>query len=478
MSLDAITSRIREDSGADFAFILTRKGRLLTREAPPQMPEVGRATCVAAAREAVAIGAGMVERTLPREQLVPFGGAAPVDVFISPCGEAIVCVVLATWADAGAVGPALEAHIPELEALLRDGRAQRSDRKPTGRTIAPPAPAPPPDAIPPPRAASRPGATPVRSARERASSRPGGASPSAMPPPARTPGSRPRAPRSEAPASTPGTGKPPSARPRPLSGLVEMSKSGIRASDRMQDGPTIKVAPQAPRTPTPLPRQRARGPHSSEVPLGGRGSLPHIEVQEVALGRETMAAIEADGRARGSLPHIEVKEAFLGRDTMAAIDDDIDAEVRRALPSFEVGEEEMDAEALAALEQSDDGGLAPSARRRSSTPEIVVGSAILGRESLAEIDVERRLRLAEESGQPHADLRSTMPWAEDSGRPSAPPAPGHVGVARTAPAMPPRPEAAPPSTKKRKPDNSNVNMWRDALGDMLDGKAPRDPRKP
>lgn len=459
VSLDAITSRIREDSGADFAFILTRKGRLLTREAPPQMPELGRATCVAAAREAQAIGAGMVERTMPREQLVPFGGAAPVDVFISPCGEAIVCVVLATWADAGAVGPALEAHIPELEELLRGARAQRPESlagRKTGRTVAPPAPPPPPDAIPPPRATPRPSSSPpARPGRDRGSSRP----------------ARPRAARgSEAPASAPGTARPPSVRPRPLSGLVEMSKSGIRASDRMQDGPTIKVRePGGRRTPTPLPRTRARAPLSSEVPLGGRGSLPQIEVEEVALGRDTIAAIEAEGRARGSLPHIEVKEAFLGRETMAAIDEDIDDEARRALPSREVApslelaEEELDEEALAALDLEDDGEVA---QQRSMTPsEIVLSEALLGKESQAAIEAE----IAHAGG----DLRSTMPWSVDAAPDEAPTTPGRLGAS-----PPPLVAPAPSPVRKRKPDNSNVDLWRDALGEMLDGKTPRDPRKP
>jgi hypothetical protein len=420
VSLDAITSRIRQDAGADFAFILTRKGRLLTREAPPQMPEIGRTACVAAANEAIEAGASVAERTMPREHLVPFGGAAPVDVFVSPCGEAVVCVVLATWADASAVGPALDAHLPALAELLAEAKAQRSGRARTGRTVAPPAPPPPPDAIPPARATPLPQSRPNRPPRERAASRPSRAGR----PPASLAGREDSA--TGRPPASRGTGRP-SSRPRPLAGLVELSKGGVRASDRMQRGPTI-----AERTATPRPattpradssagpsRGAARLPFPSEVPRGGGGSLPHIDVGTAPLGRETIAAIEADGHARGSLPHIEVHDAMLGRETLAAIDADHDA--MRALtraPSIEV----------AAIE---------------------IGEAELGHESLAALEDEARLVTG------HGD-RSTQPWTEPRG-----------DAARAAPA----------GALGRVRKNSGVDLFREALGELLGDDAAGDDSK-
>jgi len=81
-ALDEVIDRIRDDAGADFAFVLTQRGRLVTKNAPRDMPEVGRAKLVGAAQALG--GPGKVgELTMPRADLVRFGGAAPVDVFVA-----------------------------------------------------------------------------------------------------------------------------------------------------------------------------------------------------------------------------------------------------------------------------------------------------------------------------------------------------------------------------------------------------------
>lgn len=482
MSLDAITSRLRQDAGADFAFILTRKGRLLTREAPPQMPEVGRASCVAAALEAIAGGLRLIERTMPREHLVPFGGAAPVDVFVAPVGEAIVCMVLATWADTGAVGPALDACVPELEALLASAKAQRAGgRVRTGRTVAPPAPPPPavvrsaPSSRPvsgvaltSPAAATR----PSRPARERASSRPARSARAAGTAAPRTPQAPPS---SSVPTSKPPPSRgakrpssersaPPSARPRPLAGLVELSRSGIRAHERMQDAPTIAVRPGS-LGPAGAP---ARGAFTSDVPLGGRGSLPQIDVGEAPLGRETIAAIQADGHARGSIPHIEVREAMLGRETLAAIDEDHDAMLALThAPSIEVGSVELREIELGESELGQDSLIAIEADAREGTP---AGSPLT---SAPDVQVDAIPAVDLGSVPPPGELeRTTQPWTE---------APDDTVRATRAAKLgrklaPPVVEATPidPAELRRRKQNSGVDLFREALGELLGDGNPGD----
>ncbi len=120
-TVEQIVEQIRSAAGGDFAFVLTRKGRLVTYRAPRDMPEDGRNRLVRAARPLLGTDR-IVSVTLPREELVPFGGAAPVDVYLGVAAEqAIVCVVMASWADMMRAGPALAAGLRSIEPLLRRG---------------------------------------------------------------------------------------------------------------------------------------------------------------------------------------------------------------------------------------------------------------------------------------------------------------------------------------------------------------------
>jgi hypothetical protein len=120
-TVEQIVEQIRSFSGADFAFVLTRKGRLVTHRAPREMPEEGRNRLVRTAKPLIGTY-GIAEITVPREDLVPYGGAAPVDVYMGVAAEqAIVCVVMATWADKMRVGPALAAGLKAIEPLLKRG---------------------------------------------------------------------------------------------------------------------------------------------------------------------------------------------------------------------------------------------------------------------------------------------------------------------------------------------------------------------
>lgn len=245
-SLDQIIDRIKLSSGADFAFVLTKKGRLVTHDAPRDMPEVGRARLVRAARS-LKEPFEVVEVTLPRLELVPYGGAAPVDVYVSVGADsAIVCVVMATWTDKTSVVPALQEGLPAIEAMLRHKRHRPS--------------APPP-------------AITVRS--------------SERPPPA-VPG-LPNV-RLPAPASV---------------GLVSLAGAVATASPSLARGPEISLGL------APLGRESMAAIEAEQK--------PDITIGVAPLGRESLAAIEADLK----LPELSIGVAPLGRESMAAIAEEL-----------------------------------------------------------------------------------------------------------------------------------------------------------
>jgi hypothetical protein len=250
-TVEQIVEQIRAGCGADFAFVLTRKGRLVTYRAPRDMPELGRNRLVRAARPIVGTDR-IIELTLAREELVPYGGAAPVDVYLGVAAEqAIVCVVMATWADKLRVAPELGAGLRTIEPLLRRGLPS-AGRK--GADVGP--------------AKGSPWVGDRRS------------HPTSMPP---------------APSA-----------------------------------PTRVVAPPAPRLPRPESFPEI---HVGEAQLGrlsmaairhdvaGSASSPEITFGEGELGRQSMVAVRRELLGTASAPDIVVTgEATLGRESLAAID--------------------------------------------------------------------------------------------------------------------------------------------------------------
>lgn len=137
-SLDHIIDRVCEASGADFAFVLTRRGRLATGKAPQDMPEAGRLEVVAIAESILKQRSTMRHNEMPRQALVPYGGAAPVDVYVAAREEAILCVVMATFTSQRRVGAAMAQGLIDLDALLESEGTKRSRRR--GTSVAPAAP--------------------------------------------------------------------------------------------------------------------------------------------------------------------------------------------------------------------------------------------------------------------------------------------------------------------------------------------------
>jgi hypothetical protein len=281
---DEVSDRTYVTAGADFAFVLTRRGRLVTRHAPRDMPQEGRSRIVEAAialRDSARFG----HLELPREDIVPYGGAAPVDIYFGIAPDALLCVVMPTWADSRDVLPALEAGVQALEQGAgeegRGGRKASSKRHPSRPRI---------EAVPP------------------SSRRPG---PDVREPPPST--RRPDPPSSSDPAAA----APSSAPPRKggaMAGLMALATAApIRSLARpaaLQNGARGQAEP---------PRQEAPS----------QGSMPEIRIGQATLGRESLAAIERDlGVARPSLPDIRMGTAPIGRETLVAIGEEAQQSAR------------------------------------------------------------------------------------------------------------------------------------------------------
>ena len=262
-TFELVVEQVRAVAGADFAFVLTRRGRLVTRDAPRDMPEVGRTAIMDAARP---LERGVVgEMTLPREELVPYGGAAPVDVhFCVAADQAILCVVMSSWVGKAMVAQALTDGMAKIEAVIA-----ASGREPTRRRK---------NVAPPSVGRSTAGLVTASGATTHA------ARSLERPPVIQSQRSPPRPGRGSLPQITVGT--------------AELGRESLAALDREARGERLSV----PRLP----------------------SAPVISVDEGTLGRDSLAVIdnEVRGKRRGSAPLISLGEASLGRESLAAIDED------------------------------------------------------------------------------------------------------------------------------------------------------------
>ncbi|WP_437999967.1 hypothetical protein WMF26_08860 [Sorangium sp. So ce185] len=272
-NLDEISDRTYVAAGADFAFVITRRGRLVTRRAPRDMSEEGRGRIVEAALSLGSQGRlGHVE--LPREDLVPYGGAAPIDVYFGVAGEVILCVVMPTWADRQGVWPALEhglRAIDEAAAAASRPVVHKGHRRTRSR----------PRGEAPPASARR----PVVEVRE--------------PPPSTRAVAAVREPSPAKRAAPPS----PPARRSAVAGLVLLANGG----------PPRSLA-------RPVVLRDAPPPRAS-CPPAPAASLPELRIGEAALGREGHAAVaRALGGALSSAPEIRVGMASVGHETLAAIE--------------------------------------------------------------------------------------------------------------------------------------------------------------
>jgi hypothetical protein len=348
-ALDDIIDLVRDRAGADFAFILSRRGRLVTRHAPENMPEEGRLTLVSAGE--TVIGTDRIAlRTMPRESLVPYGGAAPVDVYVGAREAAIMCVVMATWTDQSQVEPAFELGFGELDRLIGDelakrGRADSSKKKKGLASQIPPAP----------------GSSSGRSSKRAPASSPGELPGKGSVPP-------PRAARKtivgiDDPTVLPGLplgkAKQPSVIPK-----APGSSSGRSAGGK---GRTQRPPPfTLPKTRTQRPPAAAAPPPKAGSKDWGRGTLPFIP-GDTSTAQQALRALASQARATG--PEITIGEARIGHATLVAI------ELEQAAPQISFGAAPLGRETLAAIDASEvpqgSSGSAPELRvSLASMPDI------------------------------------------------------------------------------------------------------------
>jgi hypothetical protein len=322
----------------------------------------------------------VIEVTLPREELVPYGGAAPVDVYLGVIAEqAILCMVMASWADKLRAASAMEAAMESIEPLLKRGL-------PAARRTPDLAPAKGSPYLEPLDGAPRELSLPDIQVGEAALGRESMVAvrrDRSLPDIAVTQGALGReslaAVRQELGRSS---SAPEIAVTEGALGRESLAEVGRELGWKAPAPPAARPMTAFARLPrSPMPRSPlARSP---------AGSLPSISVTEGALGRESLAAVGRDAIRTSSAPEIAVTEGMLGRESLVAIDREL--------------------------------GMSGSA------PDIVVGEAALGRDSMAAIDLDGkpkptsspehiRVSLAsmpvlelEEEEEPQ---RLTLPWVE------------------------------------------------------------------
>lgn len=364
-ALDDIIDQIRDQAGADFAFILSRRARLVTRHAPENMPEEGRAALVAVAEPL--LGSDRVAlRTMPREALVPYGGAAPVDVFVGAREAAIVCVVMATWSDQSQVMAAIESGFASLDRLIGNELAKRggdtSRRKKSQE--APPAPGSQSGRAGPSR---RPPTAPP-SSRSGATAKEAAASASSQQQKVKAPWGRAANRRTMIGVDDPSSAIAKARISTPIPKAPGSSSGRSAAKGRTQRPPPFAM---------PAPKNRTQRPPAMGAPVAeakepglGRGTLPFIPGDS----SPTQQALRAlANRPRATAPEITVGEARIGHATLVAI------ELEASSPQISFGAAPLGRETLAAIDAS----VVPQGSAKGSAPDLRVTLA-----SMPDIDPE------------------------------------------------------------------------------------------
>ncbi len=260
--------------------MLSQAGLLVTHDAPRDMPDRGRMKILWACPAGK--NGEVTHLEMPREDLVPYGGAAPVDVFAVRVEDtAILVAVLSTWNDKGHVVLALTSGAATLGEMIRKARRARAQKSAVKKVEARKA-----GAVTMPGAGAR---------KERTSALPG-------------------APRRERTSSL----------PRAPKETVAPKKARPRTGSEPEI--TVGEAPVGRETLIAIEATRPRA-----------GSEPEITVGEAPVGRETLYAIEAalPRAAPGPAPEaMRVQLDSVGRETMLEIERIEAAQAPRA-PSVE-----------------------------------------------------------------------------------------------------------------------------------------------
>ncbi|MFO0593484.1 MAG: hypothetical protein U0441_38440 [Polyangiaceae bacterium] len=375
MDLHEIARQVVTTAGADFGFVLSQAGLLVTRDAPRDMPDRGRQRILWACPP----GSSQIAHVeMPREDLVPYGGAAPIDVFaIRVEDTAILVVVVSSWNDKSNVVLALTTGASALGDMIRnakEARAQKASIKPEPARRERPAvlPAEPParrertsaapkdpvrrertSALPAESRRERTSALPAESRRERTSALPAESRrerTSAAPkePARRDRASSPKLPKEMA-AKKAKADPEAAARLEALAARVQAAARRREARARAQMEPEITVGEATIGRETLVAIEEALPP----PPPGPSPESVRVELE--SIGPETMIEIRAfEAAEKARVPTVEQPIVFRERTTLPYVDAsavkrkvDAEAKVRGILPpEVKVTVEDMDPESL------------------------------------------------------------------------------------------------------------------------------------
>ncbi|MDI1445261.1 hypothetical protein [Polyangium sp. 6x1] len=116
--LDDVVERVRVDADAIYAFVLSRRGELVTKGGPREVPEGARKTLTAAA-DVVAGTDRVVLVRLAHGELVPRAGTLSLDCHVGvAANRAVLCLVVRGGTDARRVTNALRIGLRAIEPMI------------------------------------------------------------------------------------------------------------------------------------------------------------------------------------------------------------------------------------------------------------------------------------------------------------------------------------------------------------------------
>ena len=116
--LDDVVERVRVDADAIYAFVLSRRGELVTKGGPREVPEGARKTLTAAA-DVVAGTDRVVLVRLSHGELVPRAGTLSLDCHVGvAANRAVLCLVVRGGAEARRVTNALRIGLRAIEPMI------------------------------------------------------------------------------------------------------------------------------------------------------------------------------------------------------------------------------------------------------------------------------------------------------------------------------------------------------------------------
>ena len=329
MDLHDVAREVAKTAAADFAFVLSQAGLLVTRDAPRDMPDRGRMKILWACPAGK--NGEVTHLEMSREDLVPFGGAAPIDVFAVRVEDtAILVAVMSTWNDKANVVLALTTGAATLGEMIRKAKRARAQKNVAKKGEA-----------------QRKEKGAVAGARRERTS--------ALPPE----GTR----RERVATLPPESGKRERTSALPPDGTRRARASVLPGAPSKERASSLPKAPGA--------SSAVGGSGAAKRSARPRGSEPEITLGEASVGRETLIAIELSTPRTGSEPDITVGEATVGRETLYAIE----AAMPRATPGpapdgVRVQLDSMGRETLAEIEHLE----AVQSSRRPTVEEPLVVS--------------------------------------------------------------------------------------------------------